>query len=55
MVIERAETRTVARTAPDTSDWPLYTRRRLLVLAIGVAAFLVFQLLSLLPGLVEAV
>ena len=53
--MEQAKTRTATRTAPDTSDWPLYTRRRLLVLAIGVAAFLVFQLLSLLPGLVEAV
>ncbi len=53
--MEQAKTRTATRTAPDASDWPLYTRRRLLVLAIGVAAFLVFQLLSLLPGLVEAV
>ena len=53
--MEQAENHTATRTAPDTSDWPLYTRRRLLVLAVGVAAFLVFQLLSLLPGLVEAV
>jgi len=52
--MEQAKTRTTTRTAPDACDWPLYTRRRLLVLAIGVAAFLVFQLLSLLPGLVEA-
>ena len=53
--MEQAETHTAARTAPDTSDWPLYARQRLLVLAVGVAAFLVFQLLSLVPGLVEAV
>ena len=53
--MEQAETHTAVPTAPDASDWPLYTRQRLLVLAVGVAAFLVFQLLSLLPGLVEAV
>ena len=53
--MEQAETNTAVPTAPDASDWPLYTRQRLLVLAVGVAAFLVFQLLSLLPGLVEAV
>ena len=53
--MEQAETDTATRTAPDTSDWPLYARRRLLVLAVGVAAFVVFQLLSLLPGVVEAV
>ncbi|MCH8936406.1 MAG: DUF3810 domain-containing protein [Gemmatimonadetes bacterium] len=53
--MEQAETHTAVRTAPDTSDWPLYARQRLLVLAVGVAAFLVFQLLSLVPGLVEAI
>ena len=53
--MEQAETHIAVRTAPDTSDWPLYARQRLLVLAVGVAAFLVFQLLSLVPGLVEAV
>ena len=53
--MEHDETHTAVRTAPDPSDWPLYTRQRLLALAVGVATFLVFQLLSLLPGLVEAV
>lgn len=53
--MEQSKTHTESRTAPDTSEWPPYTRQRLLVLAVGVAAFLVFQLLSLLPGLVEAV
>ena len=53
--MEQAETHTPVHTAPDTSDWPLYARQRLLVLAVGVAAFLVFQLLSLVPGLVEAI
>ena len=36
-------------------DRPLHTRRRLIVFGAGVLTFLLFQLFSLTPGLVEAV
>jgi hypothetical protein len=39
----------------DPADWPLHAKRRLVVLAIGVGTFLLFRLVSWLPGLVEAV
>ncbi len=34
-------------------DWPLHLRKRLIVMGIGIAAFVFFQLTSLVPGLVE--
>ncbi len=42
-------------TPPDPRDWPLHLRSRLIVTGIGIAAFLFFQLTSLVPGLVEVV
>ena len=39
----------------DPRDWPLHVRNRLIVTGIGIAAFVFFQLTSLVPGLVEVV
>ena len=46
---------TPTSTVSDPRDWPLHLRRRLVVMGIGIAAFVFFQLTSLFPGLVEVV
>ncbi len=53
--MDQTDTDSPTTLTPNPGDWPLHVRSRLIVMGIGIVAFVFFQLLSLAPGLVEVV